>query len=62
MRGLKFLLLPRRKRLSRIRILTLQLAQHEADLRDVCAAIVELTEPGDQIHVEVQRILETFNS
>lgn len=61
MKGLKFLLLPRRKRLSRIRILTAQLSRHEADLRDVCAAIAELTEPGDQIHIEVRRILEAFD-
>lgn len=61
MRRLKFFLLPRSKRLSRIRILTLELARHEEAVRNVCHAIAELTEPGDEVHTEVVRILEALN-
>lgn len=50
--------LVRRRRLHRL-IDDLEL--HEHAMRDLCAALMELTDPDDDLHVEVQRLLEALD-
>lgn len=34
----------------------------EEEMRDVCAQILEVTEPGDDLHVEVIQLLDALDS
>ena len=45
----------------RINGLVDQLAKLEGEMRDVLAALVELTEPHDDLHVEVVRIVKALD-
>ena len=48
-------------RKRRINQLVSQLGDLEACMRDVCAALVELTEQNDDLHVEIVRILKALD-
>lgn len=51
------------KAIRRQRIIKLvdDLAELEGGMRDVCAALVELTDPNDDLHVEVVRLLQALD-
>ena len=51
---------PRNKR-SRIKALLDEVGHHERQLRNAVAQLVELTEPGDDLHVECCRLLEQLD-
>jgi hypothetical protein len=42
---------------KRINYLIEALGVHETAMRDCCAQLIELTEPGDDLHAEVLRLL-----
>ncbi len=48
-------------RKRRINRLVLQLTGLELAMRDVSAALLELTDPGDDLHVEVIRLLQALD-
>jgi hypothetical protein len=54
-------LISRALRQRRIHGLVDRIALHEAVLRDYCAQLIELTEPEDDLHVEVRRLLEALD-
>ena len=39
-----------------------ELSDLEAEMRDVCAQILEVTEPGDDLHLEVLQLLKALDS
>lgn len=53
--------LSRRGRKQRIEKLLDQLAEQEIALRDTCAALLECTEDGDELALEIQRLLEQLD-
>jgi hypothetical protein len=50
-------LIPSLVRRRRLNQLIEALGRHEEAMRDLCAAIMELTAPDDDLHVEVRRLL-----
>lgn len=48
----------RKRRISR---LVVQLTGLEMAMRDVSAALIELTDPDDDLHVEVLRVLKALD-
>lgn len=48
-------------RKRRINALVDQAAKLENEMRDVLAALIELTEPNDDLHVEVVRIVKALD-
>ena len=50
----------KRVRARRIKRLVAALGEHEAAMRDICAALLELTDQGDDLAVEVARILQAL--
>jgi len=56
-----FPLLSRLLRQRRIHALVDEIEIHEARLRDLCAALMELTDPDDDLHVEIVRLLEALD-
>lgn len=46
---------------KRIAYLIEALGVHETGMRDCCAQLIELTDEGDDLHVEVQRLLEALD-
>lgn len=59
--GFRIPLISRAVRRHRINALVEQLGDYETAMRDVCAALIELTDPADDLHVEVQRLLEALD-
>lgn len=59
--GRKALFMSKRARIQRIRALVADLSSLEAEMRDVTAALVELTDPGDDLHAEVSRLLQALD-
>lgn len=53
--------LTRRGRKKRIDCLLDQLADQEIALRDTCAALIECTDEGDELHLEIRRFLEQLD-
>jgi hypothetical protein len=51
----------KRFRKARISALVEQLSAHEAAMRDLCAELLELSDPGDDLAVEVLRLLTTLD-
>jgi hypothetical protein len=51
----------KRLRKARINALVNQLAAHEWAMRDICAALLELTDPDDDLAVEVEHLLATLD-
>ena len=54
-------LVSRAFRLARITQLTDEVAHHERQMRNAVAGLIELTDPGDDLHVECQRLLEALD-
>lgn len=54
-------MMPRPIRKARLRALVEELASAEADLRDICSSILELTEPGDDLHLSVLAVLQALD-
>ncbi len=54
-------MMPRPIRRARLRALVEDLARAEAEIRDIGAAIVELTEPGDDLHLSVLAVLQALD-
>jgi hypothetical protein len=50
-----------RARKQRIDALVEEVGHHERQMRDAVAKLVELTEPGDDLHVECRRLLEQLD-
>jgi uncharacterized coiled-coil DUF342 family protein len=48
-------------RLQRVNQLVEDLSELEAEMRDVCAALVELTDPNDDLHVEVVQLIKALD-
>lgn len=48
-------------RRRRINQLVDQLGDLEAGMRDVCAALVELTEEDDDLHAEIVRLIQALD-
>jgi hypothetical protein len=48
-------------RKRRIRQLVEQLGGLEAEMRDVCAALVELTDHDDDLHASIARLLQSLD-
>lgn len=53
--------LTRRGRMKRIDVLLDVLADQEIALRDTCAALIECTDEGDELHMEIRRFLEQLD-
>lgn len=53
--------LSRRGRMKRIDALLDQLADQEIALRDTCAALLECTDEGDELALEIQRLLDQLD-
>ena len=53
--------LGRRGRRQRIDQLLDQLADQEMALRDTCAALIEITDEGDELSLEIRRFLEQLD-
>ena len=58
---MKFQLVSLRNKRSRIKALVEEVGHHERQLRNAVAQLVELTEPGDDLHVECCRLLEQLD-
>jgi hypothetical protein len=56
-----FPLLSRMLRMRRIHHLVDEIEIHEARLRDLCSALIELSDPDDDLHVEIVRLLEALD-
>jgi hypothetical protein len=56
----RFVNLSQRSRRRRQKTLIDRLEALEVELMDVCSAILEVTEPGDAVSIEVRRLLEAF--
>ena len=50
-----------RARKKRIDALVDEIGHHERQMRNAVAKLVELTEPGDDLHVECRRLLEQLD-
>ena len=50
-----------RNKRKRIRALVDEVSHHERQMRNAVAALVELTDPGDDLHVECLRLLEQLD-
>lgn len=48
-------------RLQRINDLVEELSELEGGMRDVCAALIDMTDPDDDLHVEVVRIIQALD-
>ena len=48
-------------RKRRVEALVDEIEVHEVRLRDLCAALIELTAPDDDLHVEILRLLEALD-
>jgi hypothetical protein len=48
-------------RKRRIKRLIDQLEGYERAMRDICAQLIELSDEGDDLHIEVRRILECLD-
>jgi hypothetical protein len=48
-------------RLERINALVEELSDLEGGIRDVAAALIELTDPNDDLHVEVVRLIQALD-
>jgi hypothetical protein len=48
-------------RRQRINELVDDLSELEGAMRDVCAALMELTDPNDDLHVEVVRLIKALD-
>ena len=48
-------------RRRRINQLVDHLGDLEANMRDVCSALIELTDPNDDLHVEVVRLIQALD-
>ncbi len=51
----------KRIRRARINALVDQLAAHEWAMRDICAALLDLSDPDDDLAVEVRQLLATLD-
>ena len=51
----------KRLRLERINALVEELSDLEGGMRDVAAALIELTDPNDDLHVEVVRLIQALD-
>jgi hypothetical protein len=51
----------KRLRKTRINALVDQLAAHEWAMRDICAALLDLSDPDDDLAVEVKQLLATLD-
>lgn len=58
MRPILIRLMPRQWRQQRTEQLLLQLQSWELEGRDLLAQLIELTDQGDDLHVECRRVLE----
>ena len=58
---MRFRLVSLRNKRSRIKALVDEVGHHERQLRNAVAQLVELTEPGDDLHVECRRLLEQLD-
>jgi hypothetical protein len=54
-------LLSRGRKKARITALVDEVAHHERQIRNALACLVELTEEGDDLHVECRRLLEALD-
>lgn len=50
-----------RARKKRIDALVEEVAHHERQIRNALSGLIELTEPGDDLHVECRRLLEALD-
>lgn len=48
-------------RLQRINDLVEELSELESGMRDVCAALIDMTDPDDDLHVEVVRLIQALD-
>jgi hypothetical protein len=48
-------------RLQRINDLVEELSELEGGMRDVCAALIDMTDPDDDLHVEVVRLIQALD-
>lgn len=48
-------------RLQRINDLVEELSELEGGMRDVCAALIDMTDPDDDLHVEVVRLIKALD-
>ena len=55
---MRFPLMAKLHRKKRMQILLYAIEHHEIGLRDACAALIELTTPDDELHLEIKRLLE----
>lgn len=53
--------LTRRGRMKRIDALLEQLADQEIALRDTCAALLDCTDEGDELSLEIRRFLDQLD-
>ena len=51
----------KRLRRERINALVEELSDLEGGMRDVAAALIELTDPNDDLHVEVVRLIQALD-
>jgi hypothetical protein len=51
----------KRLRRERINALVEELSDLEGGMRDVAAALIELTDKGDDLHVEVVRLIQALD-
>ena len=51
----------KRLRRERINALVEELSDLEGGIRDVAAALIELTDPNDDLHVEVVRLIQALD-
>jgi len=54
-------LISERARKRRINRIIRELEGYETAMRDRCAQLMELAEPGDDLHVEVRRLVEALD-
>jgi len=57
---MKLPLMAKVHRKKRIDFLIAAIGHHENGLRDCCAALIELTNPEDDLHLEIKRLLEAL--
>lgn len=50
-----------RARKKRIDALVEEVSHHERQIRNALSALVELTSPGDDLHIECRRLLEALD-
>lgn len=48
-------------RKKRMQVLLDAIEHHEIGLRDACAALIELTSPDDELHLEIKRLLASLD-